>query len=167
MAKKFSLTKGRPVFMVDLSLIPVFILLTYSGLMLHTTSHIANHAEWEYWAEYHTIVGLVSLVLGWLHIKAHWNWYKGLFKKGIGKRSKVTVLISILFLILIVTGLILIFFVSGGNSHVGLWHYRIGLGMVLLLIIHTVARISVLMRGLGLKNTDKKTDAVNQSYPIN
>lgn len=163
MANKLSLTKGRSVFMVDLSLILVFMLLIYSGLMLHVTSHITNHAEWEYWAEYHSIVGLVSLVLGWLHIKAHWNWYKGLFKNGIGKRSKVTVVVSILFLVLIVTGLILIFFVNGGNSPIGLWHYRFGLAIALLLIVHTAARFPLLTKGLGAKKPDRKSSGMKQS----
>lgn len=166
MANKFSLTKGRFIFFVDLSLIPIFILLTYSGVMLHTASHIANHAEWEYWAEYHTIAGIISLIAGWLHVKAHWSWYKGLFKKGIGKKSKVTVIVSVLFLVLIITGLILILFINGGNSPVGLWHYRLGLGMALLLIVHTATHFSVLMKGLGLKKKNRKRDDMKQEVKL-
>lgn len=147
---KFSLTKGRLIFIVDLILLPVFALVVYTGLKLHEVGHENNYSHniWEYWAHFHIIISVISLLVGWLHIKAHWNWYTGLFKKGIGKRSKVTLSLSMLFFILIITGIILIFFIEGGNSPVGLWHYKLGLIMTVLLLVHFISRFSILMKGL-------------------
>ncbi|NDV78291.1 hypothetical protein D0T57_04820 [Dysgonomonas sp. 511] len=145
------MTKGKSVFIVDLILIPIFILVTYSGLKLHIAGDVGNHDIWSSWAHFHIIVSIISLIAGWLHIKAHWGWYKGLLKKGLAKKSKVTVALSILFLALVITGIILVLFADGGNSATGLWHYRLGLIMVILLIVHFVTRFSLLKKGLTRK----------------
>jgi len=146
----FSFTKGKAIFIVDLLLIPIFILIIYSGLEIHIAGHANdyNHDVWSYWAHFHIIVSVVSLIVGWLHIKAHWGWYKSLIKRGIGKKSKTTLSLSVLFLLLTITGIILIFFVKGGNSIIGLWHYRLGLIMIPLLIIHLVTRFHLIVKAL-------------------
>lgn len=149
MKKKISLTKGKSIFIVDLILIPVFVLVIYSGLKLHVAGQADNHEIWEHWAHYHIITGILSIIFGWLHVKAHWGWYKGLVRKGIGKKSRVTLILSLLFLIEITTGIILVFFIEGGNSSVGMWHYRLGLAMILFLLIHLISRFSLMMKGLG------------------
>lgn len=149
MKSKLSLTKGKSIFIVDLILIPVFALVIYSGVKLHVAGHADDHDIWEYWAHYHIITGILSIVFGGLHIKAHWGWYKGLIKKGIGKKSRITAILSLLFLIEIITGMILIFFIEGGNSAVGMWHYRLGLAMAFFLLIHLISRFSLMMKGLG------------------
>ncbi len=148
---KISLTKGKSIFIIDLILIPVFLLLIYSGLKLHVAGHTSNHDIWEHWAHFHIITGFLSLIFGELHIKAHWAWYRSFIKNGIGKKSKVTVVLSVLFLIETLTGIILILFLDGGNSAIGFWHYRLGLVMILFLLIHLISRFSLLMKGLGWK----------------
>lgn len=148
---KVSFTKGKSIFIVDLILIPVFALVIYGGLKLHVAGHNYNHDTWAYWAHYHIIVGILFLIVGGLHIKAHWSWYKSLIKKGIGKKSRVTITLSVIFLIEIITGIFLIFFIEGGNSIVGMWHYRLGLLMIVFILIHLVTRFSIMMRGLGWK----------------
>jgi len=156
MAGKLSLTKGKSIFIVDLILIPVFILLIYSGLKLHIAGHTEDHEIWSYWANYHVIASIISIITGGLHIKAHWNWYKSLMKKGLGKKSKITLFLSLLFFVLVLTGIILVFFVSGPNSFTGLWHYRLGLVMTVLFIIHLITRLPLLMKGLGRKKNKKQ-----------
>ena len=146
MGSKISLLKGKGIFIVDLILIPVFILVIYTGLKLHVAGKIDNHDIWSFWAHLHIIVSIISLIFGWLHIKAHWGWYKSLIKKGIGKKSKVTLFLSVLFLLLVITGVILVLFINGGNSHIGLWHYRLGLIMIPLLIIHLVTRFQLIVK---------------------
>lgn len=151
---KFSFTKGKSVFIVDLILLPIFILVAYTGLKLHIAGHNNNYDYdiWEYWTHLHIITSIVSLFLGWFHIKAHWGWYRGLLRKGLKQRSKVAFSLSILFLVLTITGIILILFVGGANSSIGLWHYRFGLIMIIFLLIHFISRLSMLMKGLKLRN---------------
>lgn len=151
MKTKTSLTKGKSIFIVDLILIPTFVLVIYSGLKLHIAGHADNHDIWEYWTHYHIITAILSLIFGTLHIKAHWGWYKSLIKKGLGKKSPITLILSILFLIEIVTGIILVFFINGGNSSVGMWHYRLGLLMIIFILIHLITRFSLMIKGLGWK----------------
>lgn len=149
MSNKISLSKGKTIFIIDLILIPVFILVIYTGLKIHVVGNVQDHDIWSYWSHFHIIVSIVSLIIGGLHIKAHWGWYKGFVKRGLGKKSKITLALSILFLLLTITGVMLTLLVEGGNSILGLWHYRLGLVMIVLLIIHTIARLSLLENGLG------------------
>ena len=89
------------------------------------------------------ITGFLSLTVGGFHIKAHWAWYRNFIKSGIGKKSKVTIVLSVLFLIL-----------EGGNSSIGMWHYRLGLVMIVFILIHITTRFSLMMKGLGWKKKD-------------
>ena len=151
MKKRISLTKGKAIFIIDLILIPVFAFIVYTGLKLHIAGHEQNyvHEVWSNWAKLHIISSITSLIFGWLHVKAHWAWYKKIFKKTKRKKSKSTTILSLIFLIEIITGIILIFFINGANSNVGMWHYRIGLAMILFILIHTINRFSIMMKGLG------------------
>lgn len=152
--KKNSLTKGKNVFIIDIMLIPMFSLVVYSGLKLHIAGHPQDyvHEAWHNWAMIHIISSLVSLIFSYLHIKAHWTWYKKLFKKTKRKKSKITIGLSIILGVELITSIVLILFTDGPNSGVGLWHYRIGLGMIIFLLIHTMNRFKVMMRGLGWQN---------------
>ncbi|NDW10124.1 DUF4405 domain-containing protein [Dysgonomonas sp. 520] len=160
MANKFSLTKGKSIFIIDLILIPICILLVYSGLKLHKAGHGIDHDIWEYWANYHVVVSIVSLILVWWHVKAHWNWYKGLMQKGLKGKSKTTVFISVLFFILTMTGILLIFFIDGANSSIGLWHYKLGLITTFLIVIHIVKRFPMMVKGLKLKKKSRNSNAI-------
>ncbi|MBB4034704.1 hypothetical protein GGR21_000591 [Dysgonomonas hofstadii] len=155
MKRKISLIKGKPIFIVDLILIPVFALVIYSGLKLHVAGHISGHDTWTHWTHFHVITAILSLLFGGLHVKAHWGWYKSLIKNGIGKKSKITTILSVLFLIEIITGVILVFFIEGGNSSAGIWHYRLGLVMIVFVLIHIITRFSLMMKGLGWNRKKK------------
>lgn len=100
------------------------------------------------------ITGFLSLTVGGFHIKAHWAWYRNFIKSGIGKKSKVTIVLSVLFLMETITGIILILFLEGGNSSIGMWHYRLGLVMIVFILIHITTRFSLMMKGLGWKKKD-------------
>lgn len=148
MREKIRLPKIKFLFIIDLILIPVFILVIYSGLKLHVMGHIQNHDIWAYWAHFHIVTSIISLLVGGLHIKLHWGWYKGFMKVGLGKKSRITLILSILFLTLTLTGIMMIIFIDGGNSSIGLWHYKLGLIMIPLLIGHTIKRFPLLRKGL-------------------
>lgn len=89
-------------------------------------------------------------VIAALHIVTHWRWYKGLVKNGMSRKNKVTVILSIVFLVLSVTGIAL-FGVNGANSSLGLWHYKIGIVMVVIAIGHIVRRRSAFRKSLSAK----------------
>ena len=94
-------------------------------------------------------VGLTFAVLMVMHIRTHWSWYKGWITKGIGNKSRVTALLSVIFFLIILTGVMLLALIDGANSPTGLWHYRIGLFLVVLSVGHIVKRWRVLRKSIA------------------
>lgn len=137
----------KRIFVVDWTLVPSFILCAFSGIKLHVAGHGQWHEEWHNWAVFHVVASFVLLVLVYLHVKMHWSWYKGIFQKGLGKKSRVTFFLSILFLFVTLTSIMLLM-VEGGNSSMGMWHYRIGLLMIVFAVTHILKRWSVLKKSL-------------------
>ena len=99
-----------------------FAITAYSGFKLLIAGHFSTHEVWHNWAVFHTLVSLAFVVLGVLHIQTHWGWCKGLITKDIGKKSKVTLCLSSIYLITYLTGIILLG-VCGCQSDIGMWHY--------------------------------------------
>lgn len=135
-------------FVIDWSLVFSFVLSAYSGIELHIAGHDTSHEVWHNWAVFHVLTSLTFLVFAVLHVQGHWAWYKGWLKRGLGSKSRITALLSIIFLLVTLTGIILLS-VEGGNSSIGLWHYRIGLLVTFASIGHIAKRWSVLKKSLN------------------
>lgn len=139
----------KRIFVIDWMLIPAFALSACSGIGLHVAGHGVSHEVWHNWAVFHVLASLLFLVVAAFHVSTHWGWYKGILKRGIGKKSKVTVVLSALFLLEVVTGIIVLLCADGANSRIGLWHYEIGIVMSLIAIGHTLKRIPALRKSLA------------------
>ena len=124
----------------DWLLIPVSIASVITGFGLHVAGKNAPHEVLEQWAAAHVVATVLFLVLGILHVRHHWAWYKSLLGKGLGKKSRVTLLLTITFLFLSVTGVILIVAIDGPNSTTGHLHYLFGLLLTILSLWHIVKR---------------------------
>lgn len=111
-----------------------------SGIGLHIAGHETCHDIWHNWAIAHVLSSLFGLISVVFHVKRHWHWYKSVASNGIGKKSRITLALSAVFLIVTVTGIILIACVDGANSAIGLWHYKIGLLLLVLSFIHCIKR---------------------------
>ena len=140
----------KRVFVIDWILIVVFIVSAILGVGLHIAGHGNSHEIWHNWAVVHVLGSILFLVAIIFHVTTHWGWYKGIIKNGIGRKSKVTALLSIVFLLLSVTGFVL-FGVNGANSPLGLWHYKIGIVMTVIAVGHIIRRLPALLK--SLKNT--------------
>ena len=92
------------------------------------------------------MASVLFLVLGILHVRHHWAWYKSLFSKGLGNKSRVTLLLTIAFLFLVVTGVVLIVTINGPNSTTGHLHYIFGLLLTILSLWHIVKRWKALVK---------------------
>ena len=141
----------KRVFVIDWILIVVFIVSAISGVGLHIAGHGNSHEVWHNWAVVHVLGSILFLVAIIFHVTTHWGWYKGIIKKGIGRKSKVTAVLSIIFLLLSVTGIVLLG-INGANSPLGLWHYKIGIAMTAIAIVHTIKRLSILRKSFASKN---------------
>jgi len=127
-------------FYLEWLLLLTFAITAVTGIGLHIAGHGTSHEVWHNWAAVHTISSVLWFVSGVFHIKRHWHWYKAIVSKGIGKKSRITLALSIAFFIAVITGVVLIACVDGTNSPVGLWHYRLGLLLIFFSIIHIAKR---------------------------
>lgn len=137
----------KKIFVIDWSLIFVFVLSAFSGIGLHIAGHGINHELWHNWAVFHVLTSFSFFVISIFHITTHWGWYKGIIKNGLGKKSKITVVLSVVFFLVSVTGIILLG-VEGANSYIGLLHYQIGIVAIVLCIGHILKRIPLLRKSL-------------------
>lgn len=136
------------IFVIDWYLIPSFIFCALTGIGLHIAGHWSHHGVWHSWAVYHVISSLLFLLGVVFHVKTHWGWYKSLFKNGLGKKSPETVVISAIFAVMFITGMVLLLIAEGGNTGIGLWHYKIGIASCLLVLWHVKKRINILKKSL-------------------
>ncbi len=139
----------KKVFAVDAALIPAFVLSAASGIGMHVAGHISCHEVWHTWAVCHVVSSVLFLGLAIAHAVMHKVWYKSLFRMGRGRKSPVTIVLTVVFLLLVATGMALLF-VEGANSGIGLWHWGIGLAVAALSVGHIAKRWHVLRRRTGL-----------------
>lgn len=107
-----------------------FVASAVSGIGFHMAGHGDSHKEWHNRAVAHVLLSLLWLISVAIHVKRHAGWYKSIITRGIGKKSRMTLLLSAAFLFVTITGIVLLAGVDGANSAMGLWHYRIGLRLI-------------------------------------
>lgn len=137
----------KKIFIIDWILIVVFTLSVFSGIELHIGGHGNNHELWHNWAVFHVLTSFLFFISIVFHITTHWGWYKGFIRNGIGKKSKITIVLSVVFLLVSVTGIVLLS-VNRANSAIGLWHYRIGIVITALSVGHILKRTPLLRKSL-------------------
>ena len=138
----------KRIFVIDWILIVVFIVSAISGFGLHVAGHGSSHEIWHNWAVFHVLGSILFLIVVIFHVATHLEWYKGIIKKGIGSKSKVTAILSVIFLLLSVTGLALLG-INGANSLLGLWHYKIGVITIVIALGHVIKRLPVFRKSLN------------------
>lgn len=137
----------KRIFIIDWCLIPSFLSIVFTGTGLHIAGHGNSHELWHTWALAHIIASVLFTIFVAFHVRTHWGWYKSLFRNGLGRKSHVTVAVSLAFIILAFSGYALLG-VNGEGSGLGMWHYRIGLLASLLFCGHIIKRIPVLRKNI-------------------
>lgn len=136
----------KRIFAIDWIMLFTFVLSFVSGVGLHAAGHGADHETWHLWAVAHVLASLLFLVAAVFHAGTHRGWYEAVFRSGLGRRSRVTAVLSLAFVLAVLTGFVLLG-VAGGGSSVGLWHYRLGIVVGVLSVGHFLKRIPALRRG--------------------
>ena len=144
--------KAKILFITDIAVLLTFLPGSISGFVLHAAGHNDIHEIWHNCAVFHIVSTLVLIISVSIHVYGHWNWYKSLFQKGLGNKSKVTLLLSILMIATVTTGLIVLFIHQDPNSGHGLWHYVIGIILTVIGLGHFFKRVRVLVKGLNKVN---------------
>lgn len=138
----------KKIFVIDRTLVILFILTAVSGFGLHIAGHGAEHSIWHNWAVFHVVASVMLLVAVSFHIITHKGWYRSVISSGIGRKSRVTAVLSLIFFIVSLTGLVLLG-VSGANTEMGLWHYVSGIVFTVLSAGHIIKRIPLLRKSFG------------------
>ena len=139
----------KRIFIIDWWITALFVLIAFSGFGMHISGTRCSHEIWHNWAVVHTLSSIIFLIAAILHIQSHWAWYKGWFKNGLGKKSRVTAFLSIILVLISITGITLLVTVDGENSGIGMWHYRIGIIMTIIGLTHFIKRLPILKKSLS------------------
>lgn len=137
----------KKIFVIDWLMIPAFVAMAYTGIVLHVAADAGSHEVWHNRAVAHVIAALAFLVVMILHVRTHWAWYCGWLKLGLGKRSRITALLSVMYAIVTLTGIILLP-VEGVGTGLGTLHFVSGIIVIILSIGHIFKRIPALRRSL-------------------
>ncbi|MBR5331915.1 MAG: DUF4405 domain-containing protein [Muribaculaceae bacterium] len=138
----------KKIFVIDWWVTALFVIMAVSGFGMHISGTRCPHEIWHNWAIVHTLSSIAFLIAGAFHIQTHWAWYKGWFKNGIGNKSRVTAILSIIFVVISITGILLLAVIDGANSGLGLWHYRFGIAMTIIGLGHFIKRFPILKKSL-------------------
>ena len=115
------------------SLVATFI----TGIGLHWAGHGADHLMWHRWAVAHVILSTVFFICIAGHIRRYASLLKASLTHGTSTfRRIITVSMVLLFALTAIIGFMLLAFIDRGGSHMGLWHYGLGIAMSLLTIVH-------------------------------
>ena len=117
-----------------------FIASAVTGIGLHIAGHGTVHNVWHNWAVAHISASSLWLLSAAVHVKRHRFWYKALASRKITDKLWINIPLSLLFLIVAITGIILITHINGANSSVGLFHYKLGILLLLFSLIHVFYR---------------------------
>ena len=139
--------KVRTLFLTDFLLLITFVPSSATGFILHWAGHQNYHELWHNWAVAHVISTLLLTILVAIHIYGHWGWYKSLFKGGIKNKSRVTIVVSILFVVLTISGTFAFTVPEGPNSHIGIVHYIIGIISTIFFVGHIIKRHKIFFKG--------------------
>ena len=117
-----------------------FVVSAVTGIGLHIAGHGTSHEVWHNWAVIHVVASVLWLVSAGFHIGRHRIGTRHSSQKGSAKKSRITFTLSVIFPIVAVTGILLLAFVDGANSDVGLWHYKLGILLIGLSLLHVFRR---------------------------
>lgn len=129
-------TQGNKVGMQQRLLPLSFLATAISGIALHVAGHGSSHEIWHCWAVTHVVTSLVWFLSVMSHVKKHKRWYKAVPKSIKGRRGRVTFALSLAFLPVVITGIVLVAFVDGANTDVGVSHFILGILLTMLLPFH-------------------------------
>ena len=138
--------KVKGIYFVDVALLLVAVTTCLTGVLLHKAGHFNTHDVWHNWAIAHSVSSVLMLVFGALHLYAHLGWYKSLLKGKTKGKSVITLMLSVLFVVVTMTGVVMLAMTFVPNTGVGLWHYVVGIALSVASIAHIVLRWQQLLK---------------------
>ena len=122
-------------------LLPIaFVASAVTGIGLHIAGHGNSHETWHNWGVAHMAVSFLWLLSVAAHAKRHRLWYKTLMCERTTNKHRTTLFLSVVFLIVAITGILLMACVEGANSPIGLLHYKLGILLLASTVVHVLCR---------------------------
>ena len=140
----------KKIFKIDITLYILGFLTAITGFCFHIAGHGTNHHVWAIWAYVHTICSVAFVVFLVQHLRTHKAWMRSLKKSPLDRRRKIVLTLGAFAIAVACTGLMLLA-IKGANSHVGLWHYRLGIILTMMSIGHASKRHSILRKAIKNK----------------
>ena len=145
-------------FITNLGLLVTGLSTVFSGLLIQVEYHIGNHGNitadnqvfgmnYYGWLNLHKISIVLLSLLMICHFYLHWKWYKAIIKKRLlGKNIQVLIL-SVVFILAAITGLVpwFIYSINGSDTLRKFFveiHDKITLILLVFLILHVAKRLS-------------------------
>jgi len=118
----------------------------YEQLRVIDTTKIVFGFNYHDWSTIHKVVIVLFSLLMIHHAYVHWKWYKGVITKHLIGKNRQVIFLSMLFLLVAVTGLVPWFIdLSGGpgtlRMHFIEIHDKITLILIVFLILHIIKRL--------------------------
>ncbi len=149
--------KLKLVFIVNLGLLIFGLAMSFSGFVIQFKYHMGHNSGIETdntvlgigyynWTNIHKISIIIISILVTYHFFLHWKWYKTIIIKKLAARNKLQIILSIVFILVAITGYIpWIINLSGGSEIVRKFfieiHDKIAILLFVLLTIHLTNRL--------------------------
>ena len=140
----------KKIYKIACGLYPLGLLTILSGIALHIAGHGDNHHAWEIRAVIHSVIAVPFTVLLACHIRSHWAWFIHTRQNAINRKRLVTTTLTVVSILTAFSGIALLA-IQGANTHAGLLHYKTGIGLALLMLIHGVKRIRIIEKAISVK----------------
>lgn len=123
----------------------------YEQLRKIDTNKIVCGFNYPDWSAIHKFAIVCLSLLMIYHLYAHWKWYKGVIAKRLIRKNTQVILLSVLFLLVAVTGYIPWFVdLSGSTSILRMLfieiHDKIALVLIIFLIVHIIRRLKWMVK---------------------
>ena len=135
-----SSSRTKRHFWFNLFLLLAFVSSAITGVNLHIAGQGINLEVLHRWSIAHIILSFLWLILCVIHIKKHSNWYRMLVRKGSLAKRRITLILSVVFLLTVITAIISMVSTHEVNSAVGLWHFRLGFLLIIIALFHILRR---------------------------
>lgn len=136
------------------TLLLVGLVVVASGVYIQVKFHLSHSPTTssslrEAWNELHVWSSFLFLIAVMLHLYLHLKWYKAIFRKRLFKRNRITLILSLLFVVSALTG-IMAWIVKGDSAtlyHLIVeTHDKIALLFLLFVVGHTIKRFRFFMK---------------------
>jgi hypothetical protein len=150
--------------------------MAFSGLLIQFNYHMGHHAginpdiivlglNYQNWSDIHKITILVFSICMFFHTILHWKWYKMVIKKKLIAGNRQTILLSVLFLMVAITGYMpWLIKLTGGEEDIRKMlieiHDKLTLVLFVFLILHVIKRLKWFLTMLEKLKADSRNNTM-------